>query len=139
MGFNDRLSSICLSVWSKDGPYLFPNEYKCSSKIEKLNRNFSKSSSLEPLSKHRDDVIISGIRIGHSQLTHSYLLKREHQPEYIFCDSPFCDCPLTNLHVSLMCSDIFHFSEIRKQCRDFFYKVWRWIYLTVFERMWFLQ
>ena len=40
--------------------------------------------------KRTDDVIISRIRIGHSELTDSYLLKGKQQPECIFCD-----CPLT--------------------------------------------
>ena len=44
--------------------------------------------------------IISRIRIGHSKLTHIYLLKGEQQPECIFND-----CPLTSHHIFLKCSD----------------------------------
>ena len=40
------------------------------------------------------------IRIGHSKLTHSYLIKGEQQPVCIFCD-----CPLTLHHIFLECSD----------------------------------
>ena len=47
----------------------------------------------------RDDVIISRIRISHSRLTHSYLLKGKQQPECIFCD-----CQLTIQHTF----DAFH-------------------------------
>ena len=50
--------------------------------------------------KRSDQVIISRIRIGHSKLTHTYLLKGEQQPECIFCD-----CPLTWHHIFLDCSD----------------------------------
>ena len=45
-------------------------------------------------------VIISRIRIGHSKLTHTYLLKGEKPPECMFCD-----CPLTLHHLFLYCSD----------------------------------
>ena len=44
--------------------------------------------------KRTYDFIISGIRIGHSRLTHSYLLKGEQQAE---CN--FSDCLLTIQHI----------------------------------------
>ena len=47
-----------------------------------------------------DQVVISRIRICHSKLTHTYLLKGEQQPECIFCD-----CPLTLHHIFSDCSD----------------------------------
>ena len=50
--------------------------------------------------KRSDQVVILGIRIGHSKLTHTYLLKGEQQPECIFCD-----CSLTSHHIILECSD----------------------------------
>ena len=50
--------------------------------------------------KRSDQVVISRIRIGHSKLTHTYLLKGEQQPECIFCD-----CPLTLHHIFLECPD----------------------------------
>ena len=34
--------------------------------------------------KHSDQTVVSRIRIGHSKLTHTYLLKGEQQPECIF-------------------------------------------------------
>ena len=50
--------------------------------------------------KRSDQVFISRIRIGHSQLTHTYLSKGEYQPECIFCE-----CPFTLYHILLECSD----------------------------------
>ena len=50
--------------------------------------------------KRNDQVIISRIRIGHSKLTHIYLLKREQQTECIFCN-----CSLAFYHI--FCSDTF--------------------------------
>ena len=47
------------------------------------------------------NVVISRIRIGHSKLTHTYLLKGEQQPECIFCD-----CLLTLDYIFLERSDI---------------------------------
>ena len=50
--------------------------------------------------KRSDQAVISRIRIGHSKLTHTYLLKGEQQPKCIFCD-----CPLILHHIFLECSD----------------------------------
>ncbi len=48
---------------------------------------------------HRDEVVIHRLRVGHSHLTHSYLLKKELLPD---CDS--CHTPLTVEHVLICCS-----------------------------------
>jgi len=42
---------------------------------------------------HRDAVVLRRLSIGHTQLSHSYLLSREDQP---LCSS--CDCALTVVH-----------------------------------------
>ena len=46
----------------------------------------------------RDSVVLRRLRIGHTRLTHSYLLNREDQPQ---CS--FCDCALTVTHILLDC------------------------------------
>ena len=38
--------------------------------------------------KREDEVIISRLRIGHSKLTHSYLMNKEDPPECISCNCP---------------------------------------------------
>ena len=48
----------------------------------------------------KDEVILSRLRIGHARNTHSYLLKRELQPECIPCQEPF-----TVKHFLLDCID----------------------------------
>jgi ribonuclease HI len=58
-----------------------------------------KPSILYKLSR-RDEVIIHRLRIGHTHLTHSYLLKRELPP---VCES--CNIPLTVEHILLYCSN----------------------------------
>ena len=46
----------------------------------------------------RDETVITWLRIGHSQMTHSYLLSRESQP---VCDH--CKCHMTVKHMLLEC------------------------------------
>ena len=58
----------------------------CTSKLKSIQNKVNKPCNFNL--KRRDDVIISRIRIGHSRLTHSYLLKGEQQPECMFCDCP---------------------------------------------------
>ena len=55
----------------------------------------------------RDQVVLSRCRIGHSWLTHAFLLKGEPAPECIRCQSP-----LTIEHILLNCVD---FMALRQQ------------------------
>jgi len=55
----------------------------------------------------RDVVIINRLRIGHTRLTHSYLLAGGDQPECVTCQ-----CPLTVKHILIDCSD---FRDIRNK------------------------
>ena len=63
------------------------------------------------INTRRDEVVITRLRIGHTHLTHSYLLKREDQP---FCFA--CDEPLTVHHIMIDCIDL-------QLTRDQFYRV----------------
>jgi len=55
-----------------------------------------------------DSVIVNRLSIGHTRLTHSYLLSgEEDQPK---CNT--CQCPLTVKHVLLECTD---FSDVRQK------------------------
>lgn len=47
------------------------------------------------------EVILCRLRIGHTHITHNYLLKQEKQPT---CDK--CDEPLTVLHILLTCAHL---------------------------------
>ena len=69
-----------------------------------------KPSNLYKLPRRRDEVIIHRLRLGHTHLTHSYLLKRELPP---VCES--CQLPLTVEHILLSCS---HHCAIRKRYFD---------------------
>ena len=70
---------------------------------------FNKLKEIEPVVNHhrivpklsrREEIILARLRIGHTRLTHSYLLKREEQPYCIGCDTPF-----TVRHFLLDCAD----------------------------------
>ena len=58
-------------------------------------------------SLRREEVVLTRLRIGHTRLTHSYLLKREDQPLCISCNEPF-----TMKHFLIDCID---FSYVRRQ------------------------
>ena len=69
-----------------------------TSKLYSIQNKVNKSSNI--ILKRQDEVIIYRLRIGHTKLTHNYLLNREFQPECISCD-----CPLTIQHILLECCD----------------------------------
>ena len=58
------------------------------------------------LSRH-DTVVINRLRVGHTRLTNSYLLKRENQPE---CQA--CQSFLTVKHILIDCT---HLSAVRQR------------------------
>ena len=48
------------------------------------------------------------IRLGHTRVTHSYLLLCEEQPQYVGCDASF-----TVRHFLLECDD---FAQVKNKC-----------------------
>ena len=48
----------------------------------------------------KEEVVLARLRIGHSFITHSYLLKGEEQPTCVPCDTPF-----KFKHILLHCVD----------------------------------
>lgn len=51
-------------------------------------------------SKRREEVILCRLRLGHTRLTHSYLLEHSQRPE---CEQ--CDCPMTVQHILVECPE----------------------------------
>ena len=49
----------------------------------------------------RDTVLLNRLRIGHTRLTHSYLLSGDDLPE-----NGTCQCPLTVKHILVECVDL---------------------------------
>ena len=73
------------------------------------NAIFNKLHEVRPLIKEGYPVVQSLRRedVGHTIITHSYLLKRDEQPQCVSCNEPF-----TIKHFLLDCVD---FLDIRKQ------------------------
>ena len=59
------------------------------------------------LSRISNAVVLRRLRIGHTRLTHSYLLNRQDQP-----DCSHCYCALTIAHVLLECN---HYNAVRQR------------------------
>ena len=60
-------------------------------------------TNLELLGKYQHHTVVSHInqlQIGHTRLTHSYLLSGDDQPECVTCQ-----CPLTVKHILIGCPD----------------------------------
>ena len=53
------------------------------------------------LTNRKDQTVFTRCRIGHSRLTHAYILKREDEPECVACNKP-----LTIKHILLECVDL---------------------------------
>ena len=49
----------------------------------------------------REEIILARLRIGHSHITHSYLLKGEEEPQCILCNAP-----LSINHILVDCVDL---------------------------------
>ena len=56
----------------------------------------------------RKEVVLARLRLGHTRVTHSYLLQGEEQPHCVGCDAPF-----TVRHIRLECGD---FAQVRNNC-----------------------
>ena len=56
----------------------------------------------------KEEVILARLRIGHTRVTHSYLLQGEEQAQCVGCDAPF-----TVRHFLLECGD---FAQVRNNC-----------------------
>ena len=54
------------------------------------------------------EVVLARLRLGHTRVTHSYLLLGEEQPQCVGCDAPF-----TERHFLLECGDL---EQLRNNC-----------------------
>ena len=55
-----------------------------------------------------EEVVLARLRLGHTRVTHSYLLLGDEQPQCVGCDAPF-----TVRHFLLECGD---FAQVRNNC-----------------------
>ena len=56
----------------------------------------------------KEEVVLAQLCLGHTRVTHSYLLLGENQPQCVGCDAPF-----TVRHFLLECGD---FAQVRNNC-----------------------
>ena len=56
----------------------------------------------------RKEVVLARLCLGHTRVTHSYLLQGEEQPQCVGCDASF-----TEHHFLLECGD---FAQVRNNC-----------------------
>jgi len=110
---NTAKAALCLHVTSMKLPAceLIPRVYKfCLEEWQDIWNNAAANNKLHPiypvvgtschnnLTSRCEAVIINRLKIGHSRLTHSYLLSGEDQPTCVSCDAP-----LTVKHILLDC------------------------------------
>ena len=81
----------CQSVWEK----------QTEKKLHKLKPNFNSKCSFLSLTR-QDQTKITRCRIGHTRLTHAYLLNNEQRPFCISCNEPF-----TFKHFLVTCIEFF--------------------------------
>jgi len=89
-----RVSNYCLREWQEIWSNCVNN------KLYSIYQTVGSVVHNKGLSRH-ESVIINRLRIGHTRLTHSYLLSRDDQPT---CSS--CGHPLTVRHILLDCVDL---------------------------------
>jgi ribonuclease HI len=94
--FKSDIRKLCHSKWQALWDESVPN------KLHEIN-----PMMVAWPKRHREDrreeVVLARARIGHTHLTHSYLLKREDMPECFGCS-----CPLTVKHILIECVDFNH-------------------------------
>ena len=96
--------SYANSLYIKEWQQSWDNEL--NNKLHSINPTVGKFHKLRHLSR-REQTVITRLRIGHTRLTHSYLMSRDSRPE---CAA--CKCPLTVKHLLLECP---YFSNIRRK------------------------
>ena len=67
-------------------------------KLQIVKKNIGQTQFTGKISR-KEEVILYRLRIGHTHLTHVYLLKRENKPD---CD--ICQVPITVEHVLIHCT-----------------------------------
>ena len=72
-----------------------------TSKMGEVTRSVSHHWSYTHIQDRRSQTCLARLRIGHSRLTHSYLMSRDYQP---YCDD--CLVPLTIRHLLVECPSL---------------------------------
>jgi ribonuclease HI len=97
--FKPYITNLMTDIWQNNW------NKKVNNKLFEIKPTLGRTCTPSMLTR-RDEVVLCRARIGHTHLTHSYLLKGEDQPECIPCQ-----CALTIKHILIDCVD---FSVIRQ-------------------------
>ena len=95
-----QISKLCLNKWQQSWNRCTNNNLNSIKPVI--------GDTVCPGLNRRDSVVINRLRIGHTRLTHSYLLTDDDRPE---CKA--CRYPLTVKHFLLECAEL---SDTRIKC-----------------------
>ena len=98
--FKPAINKYILSKWQTSWDTAVFNKLHAIKPIIGNNPSFIRSL-------RREEIVIARLRIGHTRITHSYLLNREEQPFCIVCNQLF-----TVKHILIDCVD---FSQNRNK------------------------
>jgi ribonuclease HI len=104
--FKPQINNYIVSKWQElwdMTPY---------NKLHLIRPNLGERHSVHR-SVRREEVVLARCRIGHSFITHSYLLRKQDKPECVFCVEP-----LTIEHLLLNCADLIQTRQNYFQCNS---------------------
>ena len=96
--FKPKINAYIDLLWQQRWDGLVHNKLRLQPEIE--------PPKLLGCTTRREEVVLSRLRIGHTNLTHVYLIRREEQPQ---CTA--CQCPLTVQHILIECADFLETRE----------------------------
>jgi hypothetical protein len=100
MDWKPNILNVCKNIFHKNWEDIFHNKLK--EIVPHLDEHYQIMCS-----SRRDEVVLTRLRLCHSFLTHSFILKGECAPQCIGCNSAF-----TVKHILLHCID-FHETRVK--------------------------
>ncbi|GFR90533.1 RNA-directed DNA polymerase from transposon X-element [Elysia marginata] len=89
---NTRLQQLWQTEWDTE----------VDNSLYEIRPNLKERLNYDERLNRKQETVVSRLRIGHSWITHEYLLKGEQQP---YCTA--CECPFTVKHILVECCRFF--------------------------------
>ena len=89
-----------INIYTKQKWQTYWNNFQ-NNKLHKIMPQIGKSQKNQTKISRKEEITLSRLRIGHSHITHSYLLKKEEAPYCIPCQKPY-----TMKHILTECIDL---------------------------------
>ena len=89
-----------INIYTKQKWQIYWDNFQ-NDKLHKIMPQIGKSQKNQTKISRKEEIILSRLRIGHSHITHSYLLKKEEAPYCIQCQKPY-----TIKHILTECIDL---------------------------------